>query len=155
MRPPSRAAVPSGRVPELPQKFEDFLEIFPRAFSPTRPHRGIAAEGDQVLLHSLAWAVWERLHVYERQVRQEEAGLRRALDELGAQEVESNKDLWVRLRVIELAFKTEQTLGPVMARLEAEIEFGIEQFAKWRYGSDLDQEVFPPPPRIKAVATDK
>jgi len=146
--PPSRAAVPSGRVPELPQKFEDFLEIFPRAFSPTRPHRGIAAEGDQVLLHSLAWAVWERLHVYERQVRQEEAGLRRALDELGAQAVETYRDLRVRARVIELAFKTEPTLSEVMAKLEAEIEFGINQLVKRRYGSDLDQEVFPPPPRI-------
>ena len=107
------------------------------------------------MLHSLAWAVWERLHVYERQVRQEEAGLRRALNELGTQAVESYRDLRVRLRMIELAFKTEPTLGPVMARLEAEIEFGIEQFVKWRYRSDLDQEVFPPPPRIKAVATDK
>ena len=81
--------------------------------------------------------------------------LRRALDELGTQAVESYKDLWVRLRVIELAFKTEPALGQVKESLEAEIEFGIEQFVKWRYGSDLDQEVFPPSPRIKAVATDK
>ena len=105
-------------------------------------------EGGRVLLHSLAWAVWERLHVYERQVRQEEAGLRRALDELGAQAVETYRDLRVRARVIELAFKTEPTLSEVMAKLEAEIEFGINQLVKWRYDSDLDQEVFPPPPRI-------
>ena len=77
------------------------------------------------------------------------------MDELGAQAVESYKDLWVRLHVIELAFKTEPTLGQVMARLEAEIEFGIEQFVKWRYGSDLDQEVFPPPPGTRAVTIDK
>ena len=146
--PPKPSSRPVRQVPELPQKFEDFLEIFPRAFSPTRPHRRIAAEGDQVLLHSLAWAVWERLHVYERQVRQEEAGLRRALDELGAQAVETYRDLRVRARVIELAFKTEPTLSEVMAKLEAEIEFGINQLVKRRYGSDLDQEVFPPPPRI-------
>ena len=67
--------------------------------------------------------------------------------------MESYKDLRVRLRMIELAFKTEPTLGPVMARLEAEIEFGIEQFVKWRYDSDLDQEVFPPPPRMTTTVT--
>jgi hypothetical protein len=55
--------------------------------------------------------------------------------------------------VIELAFKTEPTLGQVMARLEAEIEFGINQLLKWRYGSDLDQEVFPPSPRVTRTVT--
>ena len=145
--------IPPGRVPELPQKFEDFLKIFSRAFRPPLPLRGTATEGDKVLLHSLAWAMWERLHVYERQVRQEAAGLRRALDDLGTQAVESYKDLRVRLRVIELAFKTEPTLGQVMARLEAEIEFGIRAISEWRYGSDLDQEVFPPSPRMTTTVT--
>ena len=68
------------------------------------------------------------------------------MDELGAQAVESYKDLWVRLHVIELAFKTEPTLGQVMARLEAEIEFGIEQFVKWRYGSTSTRRSFPERP---------
>ena len=145
--------IPPGSVPELPEKFEDFLKIFSRAFRPPVSQRGTASEGDKVLLHSLAWAAWERLHVYEWQVRREEAGLRRALDDLGTQAVESYKDLRVRLRVIELAFKTEPTLGQVMARLEAEIEFSVNQFVKWRYGSDLDQEVFPPSLRMTTTVT--
>ena len=69
------------------------------------------------------------------------------MDELGAQAVETYRDLRVRARVIELAFKTEPTLSEAMAKLEAEIEFGINQLVKWRYGSDLDQEVFPRTPR--------
>ena len=63
---PSQGAqpIPPGRVPELPQKFEDFLKIFSQAFPPPLPQRGTATEGGRVLLHSLAWAVWERLHIY-------------------------------------------------------------------------------------------
>ena len=149
----ARQSIPPGRVPELPQKFEDFLKIFSRAFPPPLPQRGTASEGDRVLLHSLAWAVWERLHIYERQVRQEEVSLRRVVDELGAEAVETYKDLRVRSHLIEIAFKTEPELGQEMARLEADIELGINQSLKWRYGSDLDQEIFPPPPGIAVPVT--
>jgi hypothetical protein len=148
---PAHLPIPPGKVPELPEKFEDFLEIFCRAFPPPSPGR--ATEGDQVLLGALARAVWERLHVYERQVEQEEAGLHRVVDEVGAEAVQTYRDLRVRSHLIEIAFKTEPALRPEMARLEAEIELGINQLLKWRYGSELDQEIFPPPPGVTVPVT--
>ena len=73
---PAQAGPPirPGRVPELPEKFEDFLKVFSHAFSPPLPQRGTATEGGRVLLHSLAWAVWERLHIYGGRSRKRRRG---------------------------------------------------------------------------------
>ena len=65
--------------------------------------------------------------------------------------METYKDLRVRSHWIEIAFKTEPALRQVMASLEADIELGINQLLKWRYSSDLDREIFPPPPGMTSA----
>jgi hypothetical protein len=129
-------------VPELPEKFEDFLAIFCRAFPP--PRLGQTAEADQRLVRALARAVWARLHVYEQQVEQEEARVRRVLDEVAEEAVESYKDLRKRSYLVEMAFATEPDLTRLIASREADIELAIYQLVRWRQGPNPEPEVFPP-----------
>jgi hypothetical protein len=141
------AAEPKGKVPPLPRKFWEFLALFSRAFPPPSGLRPRVKDGDRVLLRRLAMAVWDRVHILYQQVFKEEDRLRVAIEDVGSHPVETHKDLRVRVYAMEKAFQTEPTLPPVMQKLEAEIEEEIERLVRWRYGPDIEHEVFPPPPR--------
>jgi len=63
------AAHRPNQPPPLPPTFEEFLDLFYRAFAPPSPVRDLAQ--DRALIIQLAHSVWVRVHAYDRQVRQE------------------------------------------------------------------------------------
>jgi hypothetical protein len=75
------------------------------------------------------------------------------VEEAGAEAVESYKDLRVPAHLVERAFTTVPEFLEVEASLEEDIELAMNQLLKWRHGSELDQEVFPPPPGMTIPVT--
>jgi hypothetical protein len=86
------AANRPNQPPALPPTFEEFLDLFYRAFAHPSRVRDLAQ--DRALLIQLAHSVWVRLHAYDRQVRQENEKLG-AVFETAAQAVTGYEDLQV------------------------------------------------------------
>jgi len=127
----------------LPQTFEEFLDLFYRAFVPPREVRELFH--DQLMLRQVAQTVWDRLHLYERQVQQENARLDAALQK-DTQPVESFKELRARTYAVQAAFQIEPWLTTALVELDTYLDQDVRRLVKWRYGPPVYREVCPPPP---------
>jgi hypothetical protein len=138
------AAGRPGQPPPLPSTFEEFLDLFYRAFAPPSHVRELAQ--DRALIIQLAHSVWERLHVYNQQVRQESEKLG-AVFETATQAVTGYEDLRQRAYALEAALGIDRRLDEAFRELAGYLEKDVQQVLRWRFGPAVQREVFPPPPR--------
>jgi len=147
------AEPPRGRGPQLPQTFEEFWGLFSRAFRPPQEVREL--DHDRMLLRQVAESVWARLHIYERQERQENERLDAALQKAD-QPVGNLKDLRQRAWAVLGALRIESWFTDALRELQTDLDQDMGQLVKWRYGPAVYREVAPPPPRRRTpVTTDK
>jgi len=137
-----------GRGPDLPKTFEEFLDLFSRAFPPPKEVREL--DGDRMLLRQVAEAVWARLHIHQRQVRQENERLDAAFQK-ATEPVDSFKELWRRTYAIQAAFQIEPWFTDAVLELETCLDQDMGQLVQWRYGPAVYREMTPPPPRHYAT----
>jgi hypothetical protein len=110
---------------------------------------------DRMLLRPVAESVWARLHIYERQERQENERLDAALQK--ADLPTSNLgDLRRRAWAVLGASHIESWFTDALRELQTDLDQDMGQLVKWRYGPAVYREVAPPPPRRRTpVTTDK
>jgi len=144
------AEQPRGRGPQLPKTFEEFWDLFARAFRPPKEVREV--DHDRMLLRPVAETVWARLHIYERQERQENERLDAALQKAD-QSVGNLNDLRRRAWAVLGAFRIESWFTDALRELQTDLDQDMGQLVKWRYGPAVYREVAPPPPRRRTTVT--
>jgi hypothetical protein len=120
-----------GQQPPLPSTFEEFLELFYRAFASPKQVRDLAQ--DRALIIQLAHSIWMRLHVYDRQVRQESEKLGTVF-ETAAQAVTGYEDLQQRAFALEAAFQIDPALNEALREMTLILEKDVRQVLQWRSG---------------------
>jgi len=138
------------RGPELPTTFAEFWDLFGRAFVPPKEVREL--DGDRMLLRQLAETVWARLHIYQRQEKQENERVEAAFQK-ATQPVGNLKELGPRAWVLLAAFRVESWFTDALKELETHLNQDMRQVVKWRYGPAVYREVTPPPPRRRPIVT--
>jgi hypothetical protein len=118
-----------GQPPPLPPTFEEFLNLFYRAFAPPSQVRDLAQ--DRALIIQLAHSVWMRLHVYDRQVRQESEKLG-TLFQTAAQAVTGYEDLQQRAFAVEAAFGIGPSFSEDLREAAVILEKDVRQVLQWR-----------------------
>jgi len=144
------AEQPRGRGPQLPKTFEEFWNLFARAFRPPKEVREL--DHDRMLLRPVAESVWARLHIYERQEQQENERLDAALQKAD-QSVGNLNDLRRRAWAVLGAFRVESWFTDALRQLQTDLDQDMGQLVKWRYGPAVYREVAPPPPRRRTPVT--
>jgi len=144
------AEPPRGRGPQLPKTFEEFWNLFARAFRPPKEVREV--DHDRMLLRPVAESVWARLHIYERQEQQENERLDAALQKAD-QPVGNLNDLRRRAWAVLGAFRIESWFTDALRQQQTDLDQDMAQLVKWRYGPAVYREVAPPPPRRRTPVT--
>jgi len=139
-----------GQGPELPKTFEEFWDLFSRAFVPPKEVREL--DQDRMLLRQVAETVWAFLHIYDQQVRQENERLDAALQKADLP-LGNLREVPGRAWAVLGAFRIEARFTDALRELETDFNQDTVQLVKWRYGPAVYREVTPPPPRHRRTVT--
>jgi len=143
--PPARPEkAPTGKPlpPALPRKFEDFQALVDGAFC--APQAAPAEGKERELLDEVAQMLWERLHLFEQAMEEEEQGLEEELEAMGETAPKYKDDVEERRWQIEhvlgmtgvaeeektLLLACRQQLGQLLT-LRYGSQPGIERFLEW------------------------